>query len=79
MKVEEIFVNLLQGVDCELNINDCEDHQCDHGECQDRNGTYTCDCEDGYRGRFCQEDIDECAAEPCVHSVKCIDKVNAYR
>lgn len=29
-------------------------------------------------GDFCDEDIDECASNPCVNDVRCINQLNDY-
>jgi Notch-like protein len=32
---------------------------------------YTCDCENGYNGTNCEEDINECDPDPCQNSAVC--------
>ena len=32
---------------------------------------YTCDCEAGYNGTNCEEDINECDPDPCQNSAVC--------
>jgi hypothetical protein len=52
-----------EGDRCQINVNDCLGHRCQNGgSCVDGLGKYTCDCDSsGWRGEFCETDIDECA------------------
>ena len=36
-------------------------------------------CPEGYTGRYCEVDIDECRSFPCENGGKCVDKVNTYK
>ena len=50
------------GERCEVNIDDCVGHRCENGAtCVDGVGDYECACRPEYTGRFCTEDVDECA------------------
>ncbi|GAU87188.1 hypothetical protein RvY_00075 [Ramazzottius varieornatus] len=41
---------------------------------------YACDCRRGYRGLWCNIDIDECAVEePCANGATCINTIASYR
>jgi hypothetical protein len=67
-----------QGVNCEINNNDCSPNPCrNNGTCTDGAGTYTCMCQPGYSGKQCETDIDNCASKPCVNGV-CVDKPNDF-
>ena len=48
------------------------------GTCLDGIGDYTCLCVDGFGGRHCGQDINECASNPCQHGATCTDFVNSY-
>ncbi|OWF48074.1 Delta-like protein 1 [Mizuhopecten yessoensis] len=37
--------------------------------------TYTCECNVGYRSQWCDEEIDECASDPCPTLFDCTDHV----
>ena len=54
------------GVLCNKNINECENHSCQHSSiCKDAIVNYTCECKPGYGGRFCEINIDDCNPNPC--------------
>ncbi|KRZ33196.1 Neurogenic locus Notch protein, partial [Trichinella pseudospiralis] len=41
---------------CEVDIDDCLHHQCQHGAiCIDEIANYTCQCSGNYRGRYCED------------------------
>lgn len=66
------------GVNCEININECESSPCFQGTCVDKIGGYVCECDEGFEGEHCDVDIDECEKyKPCVHG-KCVDKKASY-
>ena len=54
------------------------DSPCAYGECNNTRGDFECICNDGYDGDLCENDIDECAEEPCLHGGTCEDGVNEY-
>ena len=37
------------------------------GDCVDQINSYTCQCQEGYTGRDCEVEIDECQSSPCIH------------
>lgn len=37
-----------------------------------------CQCADGYRGRLCEVDIDECDPNPCVNGASCLDGLGSF-
>ena len=40
---------------------------------------YTCDCEPGYTGDLCEEDINECLGVTCQNGGTCLNLVNSYQ
>ena len=43
------------GRSCDVTIDDCLNVNCNNGTCVDGVGTFTCECEAGYMGQFCEE------------------------
>lgn len=41
-------------------------------------GGYVCECPAGYAGDSCEDNIDECASQPCQNGGSCIDLVARY-
>ena len=67
------------GVNCEINIDECEGGPCQHGAtCVDGIAQYSCRCLPGYEGRDCDLNIDDCESAPCLHGGKCSDGVNMF-
>ena len=58
-----------------MNIDDCEFHQCEFGECTDAINNYTCACFSGYEGRFCEINIDDCYEVICANGAVCEDLI----
>lgn len=51
-----------------------------HGICWTfPNGEFSCRCQPGYQGRYCHENINDCATLPCQNNGTCIDAVNGYQ
>ncbi|XP_042676821.1 delta and Notch-like epidermal growth factor-related receptor [Centrocercus urophasianus] len=49
------FCLLIQGEECEIDINDCDSNPCHHaGTCIDQPGGYTCHCPHGWVGANCE-------------------------
>jgi hypothetical protein len=48
------------------------------GTCTDGVNDFTCDCPDGYDGKTCSNNPDECATNPCVNEGTCTDGVNDF-
>ena len=64
----------LEDVDeCTLN-NPCQNH----GTCQNTEGGYECICVNGFIGKNCEENKDDCAGSPCLNGGTCHDKVGRY-
>jgi len=48
--------------------------------CYPLSSSYQCDCEaTGFVGDHCEEDIPECASDPCQHGATCLEGINRYQ
>lgn len=86
-KFKVLFIQKLQtlilGYHCEIEANNCSlpDNACQNGgDCIFDNQTLIehCQCVPGYTGKFCSDNIDDCASLPCHHGGSCIDKINGF-
>ena len=68
-----------EGVNCEIDIDECLANPCLRGECINGIAMYTCICPPGFEGDNCELDIDECTLynDPCQHGA-CIDREADY-
>uniref|UniRef100_A0A8C0VJC2 EGF-like domain-containing protein n=1 Tax=Cyanistes caeruleus TaxID=156563 RepID=A0A8C0VJC2_CYACU len=72
-----------QGVNCEYEVDECQFQPCQNGgTCIDLVNRFKCSCPPGTRGRLCEENVDDCAAESgaprCFNGGQCIDQVGGY-
>ncbi len=64
------------GIDCGINIDDCEDENCSgNGRCIDELNS---ECSPGFSGTNCETDIDECDGQNCSGKGLCMDGINSY-
>ena len=79
-----VSLSFTLGVHCDL-VNECQKNKsfCVNGECRVYiNGSAHCDCNTGYNGTFCENDIDECllAKNPCNEKFgNCVNTQGSYR
>ena len=60
-------------------INECASRPCRNaGRCTDELSSYLCECDLGYVGVNCAENVDDCASLPCFNDGVCTDGSNAY-
>uniref|UniRef100_A0A665T409 Delta-like protein n=1 Tax=Echeneis naucrates TaxID=173247 RepID=A0A665T409_ECHNA len=51
-----------------------------HGRCRSHTGgQFSCECEEGFTGTYCHENINDCEGAPCLNGATCIDKVSQYQ
>ncbi|KFD67533.1 hypothetical protein M514_20210 [Trichuris suis] len=56
-------------------INNCSIHS----KCENTLGSYKCICHDGWRGVYCDEDIDECTSSPCQNQGECTNTDGSFK
>ncbi|CAD5124417.1 DgyrCDS12702 [Dimorphilus gyrociliatus] len=56
----------------------CQPSPCLNGNCNVKNHRAICNCQAGWTGDLCDQNIDECASNPCFYDGKCTDKVNDF-
>ncbi|KAL8173368.1 UNVERIFIED_CONTAM: Protein jagged-1, partial [Gekko kuhli] len=51
-----------------------------HGKCKSQaGGKFTCECDKGFTGTYCHENINDCESNPCRNGGTCIDGINSYK
>lgn len=51
--------------------DECQSNPCQHsGICKDKFNGYECICQDGYFGKDCSSNYDDCASMPCKNAGK---------
>ncbi|XP_068195689.1 protein jagged-2-like isoform X2 [Antennarius striatus] len=51
-----------------------------HGRCISLPaGNFSCSCDAGFTGSYCHENINDCAASPCMNGGTCIDGINSFQ
>ena len=48
------------------------------GLCLDAGNTHYCQCQAGYTGSYCEEQVDECIPNPCQNGATCTDYLGGY-
>jgi len=69
-----------QGQNCADDIDECglPDSCLNNGTCLNTQGSYNCQCAQGFTGARCGEDIDECESKPCLNEGVCLNEVGRY-
>ncbi|KAK7934325.1 hypothetical protein WMY93_005221 [Mugilogobius chulae] len=70
------------GKNCNINIDDCPDHECQNGgTCVDGVNTYNCQCKPEFTGQLCTDDVDECQLMPnaCQNGGTCHNTFGSYQ
>ncbi|XP_019615858.1 PREDICTED: fibropellin-1-like [Branchiostoma belcheri] len=80
-KANKAFCTEQHNYVCMSVLKPCEPNVCQNGgNCTSCFGDSTnyCDCPDGFDGKTCEINIDECASGPCQNGGSCHDDVNSY-
>lgn len=40
---------------------------------------FSCQCMQGFTGRYCESETNECWSDPCLNEAVCEDSINSYR
>ncbi|KAG8299319.1 hypothetical protein J6590_103900 [Homalodisca vitripennis] len=56
----------------------CEVESCQKGFCKKDAKPPFCQCDNGFEGRYCEIDIDECKSNPCLNNGSCIDGIATF-
>ncbi|XP_077981914.1 uncharacterized protein LOC144436922 [Glandiceps talaboti] len=51
----------------------CDDYPCENGECKEEDSVPSCECEDGFKGQYCDEEMKPCDTYPCKNGATCDD------
>ncbi|KAI9551524.1 serrate [Daphnia sinensis] len=53
---------------------------CVHGRCvaSEDGSTFSCQCDPGYSGHFCTDNVNDCADSPCRNGGTCIDGIDSF-
>ena len=71
------FVNILPaGRLCEISLNACSEHLCEHNStCRPKGTTFTCECPSDYQGQYCELKITgACTSGPCKNGAICTEE-----
>ena len=49
-----------------------------NGQCFDDVSKFSCDCDPGFTGTFCNLDVDECSSNPCFNDAYCLDFLDKW-
>lgn len=48
------------GIDCDVDIDECQSSPCINGTCVNKVNGYNCVCQAGFNGTRCEKNINEC-------------------
>jgi len=71
----ENCVDLPTGFEC---FSHCASNPCIHGQCLSQKGGFECNCEQGFTGQNCDEEINHCDSNPCSHG-QCLKEIGSYQ
>jgi len=67
-------------VSCELHLCLAGANPCEHaGKCINTQGSFQCQCLQGYSGPRCEIDVNECLSNPCQNDATCLDQIGEFQ
>ncbi|CAN8006554.1 unnamed protein product [Ixodes hexagonus] len=65
---------------CVRNTGSCDSNPCENGQAcvSGGDGSFQCDCQEGFEGKFCEYDVDECLEGNHNCSHKCVNTHGSY-
>ena len=74
-----ILINLNLSITNLVSLFSGETNPCAHGgTCINTKGSYMCKCTEGFTGKLCEININECASNPCANDATCMDKIGKF-
>jgi hypothetical protein len=63
-----------------IDFDDCANAtaSCNNGTCVNGENTFSCVCNDGYSGDYCEMDVDDCIGVVCLNGALCQDLVGDF-
>ncbi|XP_019616496.1 PREDICTED: sushi, von Willebrand factor type A, EGF and pentraxin domain-containing protein 1-like [Branchiostoma belcheri] len=58
--------------------DECASKPCGDNQCVDQLRNYSCICQEGFTGRNCEINIDDCLDNVCENNATCLDGVGSY-
>ena len=59
-------------------VDHCASNDCVNGQCFNGADTYECVCDQGWTGALCDENVDDCASNPCQNGGSCQDGIDSF-
>jgi hypothetical protein len=63
-----------------IDFDDCANvtAECNNGTCVNGENSFSCACDTGYSGEFCETNVDDCVGVVCLNGAICQDSIDKY-